>query len=116
MMSICDQLCMLDQSSPAPELMVRMMDRMAVNWKMAGRIDGGLAWYAARTKCIFCRLEGECRSRLDDPEALPEFCPNAEFFALCAEDYVFMAHTGTWKRPFKGVIWATDGLTPASPL
>jgi len=33
---------MLDQSSPAPELMVRMMDCMAVDWMMAARIDGGL--------------------------------------------------------------------------
>ncbi len=98
MMSVCDQLSMLDQSSPAPELMVRIMDRMGVNWKMAGRIDGGLAWYAARTKCIFCRLEGECRSWLDDPEALPEFCPNAKFFGLCAEDYVHGSRTHTWNN------------------
>lgn len=79
-----EHLSELDKNSPAPELMVRMMDRMAVNWTMAARIDGGLAWYAARTKCIFCLHEAECRSWLEDPEALPEFCSNAKFFRDCA--------------------------------
>lgn len=87
MMNLSEHLCMLGENSPAPELMVRMMDRMAVNWKMAARIDGGLAWYAARTKCIFCRHEAECRSWPDGPEALPEFCPNAGFFRRCAAAY-----------------------------
>jgi len=82
-----EHLSLLDQSSPAPELMVRMMDRMAVNWKMAAHIDGGLAWYAARTKCIFCPHEAECRSWPEDPKALPEFCPNAKFFRGCAAAY-----------------------------
>jgi Family of unknown function (DUF6455) len=82
-----EHLSMLDQSSPAPELMVRMMDSMAVNWKTAARIDGGLAWYAARAKCIFCSHELECRSWLDGREALPEFCPNAKFFRRCAAGY-----------------------------
>jgi len=87
MMNLSEQVCMLGENSPAPELMVCMMDRMAVNWKMAAAIDGGLAWYAARTKCTFCRHEAECRSWLKGPEALPEFCPNAKFFSRCAEAY-----------------------------
>ena len=82
-----EHLSMLDENSPAPELMVRMMDRMAVNWKMAARIDGGLAWYAARTKCIFCRHEAECRSWIGDPDAMPAFCPNVKFFGRCAAAY-----------------------------
>ncbi|KAB2943627.1 MAG: DUF6455 family protein [Hyphomicrobium sp.] len=95
MMSVGDQLSLLDQNSPAPELMMRMMDRMAVNWKMAERVDGGLAWYAARSKCIFCRHERECRSWLEHPEALPEFCLNAKFFRRCAVAYAhdqFLPH------------------------
>lgn len=87
MMNPSNHLYVLGENSPAPELMVRMMDRMAVNWKMAAAIDGGLAWYAARTKCIFCRHEAECRSSLEGPEALPQFCPNAEFFMHCAAAY-----------------------------
>ena len=87
MTRLSEHLSLLDQSSPAPELMVRMMDHMAVNWKTAAHIDGGLAWYAARSKCVFCRHEAECRSWLDGPEALTEFCPNAKFFSGCAVAY-----------------------------
>lgn len=76
------------ENSPAPELMMRMMDCMAVDWKMAAAIDGGLAWYAARTKCIFCRHEVECRRWLEEPEAFPGFCPNAKFFWRSAAAYV----------------------------
>jgi len=88
MMNLGEHLRMPGENSPAPELMVRMMDRMAVDWKMAAAIDGGLAWYAARTKCIFCRHEAECRRWLEGPEAFPEFCPNAKFFRRCAAAYV----------------------------
>jgi len=87
MMNLGEHLRMPGENSPAPELMVRMMDRMAVDWKMAAAIDGGLAWYAARTKCIFCRHEAECRRWLEGPEAFPEFCPNAKFFGHCAAVY-----------------------------
>ncbi len=45
----------LDPNSPHPEPMQRMMERMAVNAITAMRMDGGMAWYEARTKCIFCR-------------------------------------------------------------
>lgn len=77
-------LSLLDQGSPAPELMVRMMDEMAVNWKTAARIDGGLAWYAARSKCVFCRHEADCRSWLESADAMPAFCPNVKFFRQCS--------------------------------
>ena len=87
MARLSGHLSLLDQCSPAPELMVRMIDRMAANWKTAALIDGGLAWYAARTKCIFCSHEADCRNWLEDPKALPEFCPNAKFFSGCAAAY-----------------------------
>ncbi len=59
----------LDRNSPHPELMQRMMERMAVNAITAMRMDGGMAWCEARTKCIFCRHEEECRHWLDGSEA-----------------------------------------------
>ena len=40
---------LLDRNSPHPELMQRMMERMAVNAITARRIDGGMAWCEART-------------------------------------------------------------------
>jgi hypothetical protein len=88
MLNLGEHLCTRGENSPAPELMMRMMDCMAVDRKMAASIDGGLAWYAARTKCIFCRDEVECRRWLEEPEAFPEFCPNAKFFWRCAAGYV----------------------------
>ncbi len=78
----------LDRNSPHPELMQRMMQRMAVNAVTAMRIDGGMAWSEARTKCIFCRHEEECRHWLDGSEVPgepPDFCPIVEFFGWCAE-------------------------------
>ena len=79
-----EHLSLLDQSSPVPELMVRMMDHMAVDWKTAERIDGGLAWYAARSKCVFCRHEADCLSWLESPVSMPAFCPNVKFFNQCS--------------------------------
>ena len=78
----------LNQASRQPKLMDRMMERMLVNLIVAGRIDGGMAWYEARTKCIFCRHEGQCRNWLEGSAALAgptDFCPNVDFFRWCAE-------------------------------
>ena len=78
----------LDRNSPHPELMQRMMERMAVNTTMGVRVDGGMAWCEARTKCIFCRHEEECRHWLDGweaPREPPDFCPLVEFFGWCAD-------------------------------
>jgi hypothetical protein len=79
---------MLGRNSRQPELMLRMMDRIGVNQAVAARVDGGMAWAGARTKCIFCRREGECRVWLDGPQAasMPQgLCPNVEFFRWCTE-------------------------------
>ncbi len=75
----------LGRNSPHPKLMQRMMERMAVNAITAMRMDGGMAWCEARTKCIFCRYEEECRHWLDGSEREPpDFCPIVEFFG-CAD-------------------------------
>ena len=70
------------------ELMDRMMGRVGVNPAVAARVDQGAAWYDARTNCISCCREHECREWLECTEGLsmpPDFCPNAEFFRSCAE-------------------------------
>jgi hypothetical protein len=79
---------MLAETSRRPELMDRMMERMLVSLSLASRVEGGMALDEARTKCIFCRHEGECRYWLDGSETLhgpTDFCPNVEFFRRCAE-------------------------------
>jgi hypothetical protein len=71
-----------------PELMRRMMERVGVAPVEAVRVDGGLAWLEARTKCIFCRHAGECRSWLEEaktPSATAVFCANSKFFDSWAE-------------------------------
>jgi Family of unknown function (DUF6455) len=79
---------MLDQNSRQPELMQRMMVRIGVNQAMAARVDGGMAWADARTKCIFCHRTAECCAWLEGPETVPMptgLCPNIEFFRWCTE-------------------------------
>ena len=70
------------------ELMDRMMERIGVNPGVAVRIDKGIAWYEARTKCLSCCHERECRHWLEGSEVLEgptDFCPNVAFFRRCAE-------------------------------
>ena len=77
----------LDCKSRHPDLMERMMQHMSVSPLAAARVDGGMAWYEARTKCIFCRRENECADWLEGSEGIGnprQFCPNVEFFEQCA--------------------------------
>jgi hypothetical protein len=70
------------------ELMDRMMDVVGVNPAIAVRVDKGAAWYEARTNCISCCHECECRNWLECSDGLavpPDFCPNAAFFRRCTE-------------------------------
>ena len=87
-MRVINHRCwILDRRSRHPNLMERMMQRMRVSPLTAARVDGGMAWYAARTKCIFCRHEKECALWLDGPENTGEpnqFCPNVGFLRQCA--------------------------------
>jgi hypothetical protein len=78
----------LDQNARHPDLMERMMQHMSVDRLAAARVDGGMAWYEARTKCIFCRRENECVHWLEGLEGTGDprqFCPNVEFFRRCAQ-------------------------------
>ncbi len=68
------------------ELMDRMMEAVGVKTAVAARVDNGAAWYEARTNCISCCHEHECRNWLECSEGLPVppvFCPNAELFKRC---------------------------------
>ena len=70
------------------ELMDRMMEVIGVDHAVAARVDRGEAWYEARTNCISCCHEWECRNWLECSEELPlppDFCPNVEFFHRCTE-------------------------------
>lgn len=86
MSDFCYGRPMLDRIFRQAELMDRVMERLGVDPFAAARLDRGMAWYEARTKCIACCHERECRSWLErsDPyPAPPQPCPNAEFFHRC---------------------------------
>jgi hypothetical protein len=71
------------------ELMDRMLGRCGIDPGVAVRLDGGAAWYEARTRCIDCPSGHNCahwlmRSEGEPQGAVPTFCPNRDFFDRCA--------------------------------
>jgi len=88
MSDFCYSWPMFNRIFHQAELMDRMMELVGVNPGSAARIDRGVVWYEARTNCIACAHEHECRNWLECSEGLPvppDFCPNVEFFQQCAE-------------------------------
>lgn len=70
------------------ELMDRVMERLGAKQSVAVRRENGMAWYEARTKCIDCVHERQCRNWLEattSSDAGSDFCPNARFFDECRE-------------------------------
>lgn len=67
------------------EHMDRMLARAGISPVEVVRCDGGATWYEARTRCIDCPVDKQCRAWLDGnaapaPEAVPDFCPNSTTF------------------------------------
>ena len=86
MSDFCYGRPMLDRIFRQAELMDQVMERVGVDPAAAARVDRGMAWYEARTRCIACCNERQCRAWLacsNPPTALPQSCPNAEFFRRC---------------------------------
>ena len=70
------------------------MDRVLAHAGIAAlaiiRHDGGAAWFEARTRCIECPDDRQCRAWLDGktegkPQAVPAFCPNKASFDAIAK-------------------------------
>jgi hypothetical protein len=81
---------MLDRVLDQAELMDRVMEAAAVNPTRAARIDRGMAWYEARSRCIACHNDRICRSWLAATDGgqvwdTPLFCPNRAFFELAKQ-------------------------------
>ena len=88
MSDFCYSRPMLNRVFCQAERMDRMMDRVGVDPAAAARVDRGMALYEARTRCIACCNERQCRDWLARSEPVassepPEFCHNAEFFRRC---------------------------------
>ena len=88
MSDFCYSRPMFDRVFRQAELMDRMMGCVGVDPIAAARVNKGMAWYEARTKCIACCSERQCRDWLARSEVQafsdpPEFCQNAAFFRHC---------------------------------
>jgi hypothetical protein len=69
-----------------PRLMNEMLERVGVDRESIAAVDGGLAWFEACTKCIFCPEPKLCAEWLggSSPTLRPdEFCPNTRLFRDC---------------------------------
>jgi hypothetical protein len=69
-------------------LMDRVMERIGTDPGRAARVDEGMAWYEARTRCIACNADRQCHAWLElpvggAPQTAPVFCPNAAFLESC---------------------------------
>ena len=86
MSDYCYSFPLLNRVFTQAELMDRMLARMGLDPVDVIRHDHGASWYEARTRCIDCTVERECKSWLatvptDGSQAEhPGFCPNAAFF------------------------------------
>ena len=71
------------------ELMDRMISQSGVNPLDVVRCDGGMSWFEARTRCIDCNSDNQCRAWLESAPRggpVPQFCPNADFLNQCRQD------------------------------
>jgi hypothetical protein len=74
--------------------MRKMMSARGVQEDEAVSSDGGLGWFSARTRCIFCKRVDQCANWMSGKDATlsPEdFCPNLKFF----EQFGRTEHSGT---------------------
>jgi hypothetical protein len=86
---LCYSRPMLDHVLAQADLMDRMIERVGVNPAVIARLDRGMTWYAARTRCIECTHVRECRAWVDGSApgtAPPDFCPNAKLFQSCKSE------------------------------
>ena len=74
----CYSRPMLDHVLAQADLMDRMIDRVGVNPAVVARLDRGMTWYAARTRCIECSHSRECRAWVagtKEGNTHTNFCP-----------------------------------------
>jgi hypothetical protein len=90
MSDFCFSHPMLNRVLSQAELMDRVLARFGADLATAVRVDNGMAWYEARTRCIACAHSAWCRAWVgrqgaNTSSAAPAFCANAAFFARCRQ-------------------------------
>lgn len=90
MTDFCYRRPMMQRVLRTAKLMDRMMQCVGVEPARAARLDKGMAWFEARSRCIACVHEQRCRDWIagrtgTTASAPPAFCQNAEFFHLAKQ-------------------------------
>lgn len=87
MTDFCYSFPALNRVLTQSEVMDRVMARLGASPLEAIRRDQGASWYEARTRCIACTVDRECRLWLEVVDDASDhemtFCPNWAFFNLC---------------------------------
>jgi uncharacterized protein DUF6455 len=88
MSDFCYSRPMLNRVRRQAEVMDRMIEAVGVDPAVARRLDMGMGWYEARSRCITCHNEAQCadwlrKSSNRTSAELPAFCPNVAFFHAC---------------------------------
>lgn len=85
MTDFCYSGPMMQRVLKQADTMDQMMQCLGVEPVRAARIDKGMAWYEARSRCIACIHDQRCRNWIAARQGAsvlgpPEFCQNAAFF------------------------------------
>ena len=85
MSDVCQFRPMLNRVLQHAELMDQMMERLGVDPAAAARLENGMAWYEARSQCIACPSERQCREWLKRAAIAPllgppDFCDSSALF------------------------------------
>jgi Family of unknown function (DUF6455) len=102
----------LDQA----DLMDRVMEAVGVVAARAARMDRGMAWYEARSRCIACPDDQKCRAWLaglagTKASLPPTFYSNAAFFRLArqpADDQQMENRHDPSPAALEGALYARD--------
>ncbi|MGE0850972.1 MAG: DUF6455 family protein [Hyphomicrobiaceae bacterium] len=86
----CQRRPMLERVFAQADLMDRVMERVGVDAPTAARLDRGMTWYEARSRCIACPYDRQCREWVAPtadaaPRSAPLYCENADFFDVCKQ-------------------------------
>jgi hypothetical protein len=89
MTDFCYSAPMMQRVLRQAEQMDQMLQCLGAEPVRLVRVDEGMVWYEARTRCIACIHDERCRGwiaeRLDQTSSKPPaFCPNAELFRFAS--------------------------------
>lgn len=88
MTDFCYRFPVFNRVLTQADVMDRMLETLEIDPIDAARCDAGMSWFEARTRCIDCLNDRQCRQWLEQTrraEAAPEFCANRDFLQQCRQ-------------------------------